>query len=310
MSEPWFIIHNPKSASGRGAVLREKAEALLKAAGVDYRLESTQFGGHASHLAQAAVENGHRKLIAFGGDGTVNEVVNGIHQSGLTLASEVILTQFPTGTGNDWRRTHGIPTKASEWPSMLIQNSIITQDVGIVRWQESGLPKERCFVNIAGLGFESYAGLLANTQKAQGKGGVLSYVAALLKSLHKYQAEEATINLDHRFSESTLLYSAAIGICKYNGGGMKQCPDADPDDGLFDFTRIGQISKLDVIRNIPGLFSGKFVKHPSVAQHRAKRIEVSGPKPILLEVDGENIGASPCVFEMSSLKLRVAVPKR
>lgn len=286
----------------------QSVETMLNQAGISFEVRSTQWSGHAVELTQEAIRQGHRHLVAFGGDGTVNEVANGILRQALPLGDEVVLTQFPIGTGNDWRRTHGIPKKVQEWPSLLTRFQIHRQDVGLVKWSQDGSPKDRYFVNIAGVGFEALAGKMANDQKAAGKGGIMSYVSALLKSLRQFHASPAVISVDDRPLGKMIVFSGAIGICKFNGGGMKQCPDAIIDDGLFDFTLIGDLTKWEVIRNIPGLFSGKFVSHPAVQQLRASEISVECDSPIMLEVDGENIGTAPATFHLLPGRLQVAVP--
>lgn len=309
MSLKWFLIHNPRAGVGKGAKALPAIEASLKAAGIGYQVMTTTHAGHATELTALALLQGGRRFAAVGGDGTVNEVANGLLGQTKVPLENIILTQIPIGTGNDWRRTHGIPLKMKEIVSMLANPRIVSQDVGVVDWHKDAVAKQRYFVNIAGFGFQAYVGLRANAQKAKGKGGIMGYVVALLSSLRSYKPQMSQFMIDNDRGRKQMIYSGAVGICKYNGGGMKQCPDAVVNDGYLDFTLIGEISKWEVLKNVPKLFSGKFVHHPAVSQYLAKEINMQGSKNLLIEVDGENIGHAPAWFSVLPNALNIAVPQ-
>lgn len=307
----WTLILNPRASSGKGAKAQARLEALLKAAGIYYRLLTTEYAGHATELAAAALRKGARHFVAVGGDGTVNEVANGLLQQSAVPLSDILFTQIPIGTGNDWRRTLGIPTDLARCVAMLKSFEVVAHDIGEVSFQHAGETQRRFFLNIGGIGFEAAAGLIANQRKAQGKGGILGYIGALLGTLRTYNAIPVqNIRLDDRDLGPRTVYTAAIGICQYNGGGMKQCPNAIIDDGLLDLTLANNLSTLRVLRNLPRLFTGTFVKDKAVEQHRAARVAVDGPAELLVEVDGENVGHAPAVFSIAVGQLRVARPRR
>ena len=302
----WTLVLNPHAASGKGAKVGPELEGLLKEAGVAYELLVTERPGHALELVKEAVQRGARNFVAVGGDGTVNEVANGLLQQKEVPMHELLMTQVPIGTGNDWRRTLGIPTDLGKCVAMLKGWREVTQDVGTVQWEAKGEKKERYFLNIGGMGFQAYVGMVANQRKAQGKGGIMAYVGALISSLKEYKSKTVGFELDGKVLPERAVYSVAVGICKYNGGGMKQCPDAVYDDGLLDLTLINHLPKRSVIVNVPGLFSGRFVKHRAVEQHRMEALVVKGPADFLLEVDGEVIGQAPARFGIVKQGLRVA----
>jgi diacylglycerol kinase (ATP) len=306
----WTIIHNPRSWSGKSAKVWPEIEQLLKGAGISYTLYTTTHAGDAITLTRAAIAAGARHLVAVGGDGTVNEVLNGIFQQTETPPSEIVLTQIPMGTGNDWRRTVGIPTDYAACVAMLQNWQEVVQDVGQVTHEADGQTLKRYFGNVAGMGFEAAVGVRANADKAAGKGGILGYIPALLGILAKYQATSAGLKVDGKVLAPRKFFTLAIGICKYNGGGMKQCPAALHDDGLFDLTIINEVPKWVVIANFPRIFTGGFVKIKYVEQFRAKDLEIITGPETLLEVDGENIGQGQASFSILHKALRVAVPRQ
>lgn len=309
MAIHWTIIHNPRSCSGKGAKVWPQAELLLKQAGISYTVHPTTYAGHAVELTRAALREGERYLVAMGGDGTVNEVINGIFGQTEVPPKDVLLTQWPIGTGNDWRRTLGMPKRPAEIIALLQAPGERWQDVGVVDFVENSLPKRKYFGNVAGMGFEAYVGVKANAQKAAGKGGPLGYYPILISSLAKYEAVEASFEIDGRLLSSRKFFTLALGVCCYNGGGMKQCPNAVIDDGLLDLTLINEVPKLVVAMNVPRLFNGSFVKIKYVEQHRGKVIKVITGPGTLIEIDGEDLGQGEALFTIMPKALRVAVPK-
>lgn len=307
MSQKWTVIVNPKASSGKCAKHWPKIKGLLEKYELDHEVIQTEYAGHAIKLAREAVESGSRRMLAVGGDGTVNEVVNGLFTQNSIDPSEVIIGQIPVGTGNDWGKTVGVPKGYDAAVKAVKEEKTIVQDVGYVDYHsEAGEKARRYFANIGGMGFQAFVGTIINPQKAQGKGGIMGYVQALVSGLRKYNSVPARYYVDGEKKGNTKVFSVAVGICQYNGGGMKQCPEAVYDDGLLDLTMIHDISKFKVLWNIPFLFTGTFVKRKEVFQFRGKEIKIES-KDILLEVDGENLGGGDSVFGIKPMKLRVIV---
>lgn len=309
MAHHWTIIHNPRSCSGKSAKLWPDIARQLDAAGIAYTLHTTSYAGHAITLTQDAIRAGARHLVAVGGDGTVNEVLNGIFGQSEVPTTEIVMTQIPIGTGNDWRRTVGIPKETAACIAMLKNPGERIQDVGVVDWSAEGDTGRKYFCNVAGMGFEAAVGVKANADKAAGKGGILGYIPALLGILARYKATNVCFKIDGKELPERKFFTLAVGICKFNGGGMKQCPDALIDDGLLDLTFINEVPKMVVVANFPRIFTGGFVKIKYVEQHRGREIEVTTGPETLLEVDGENIGQGTARFSILPAALRVAVPR-
>ncbi|MBP8074283.1 MAG: diacylglycerol kinase family lipid kinase [Bacteroidia bacterium] len=306
MAIHWTLIHNPRSCSGKGAKHWPEIEKLLQAASIDFEVLKTEYAGHAIVLTKDAIARGARNLVAVGGDGTVNEVLNGIFQQASVPSTDIVLTQIPIGTGNDWRRTVGIPKDYASCVKLLSNWQEIRQDVGVVEWETDQGTQRRYFDNVAGMGFEAAVGIKANADKAAGKGGILGYIPALVGILFRYKMTSAAFVVDGKQLPARNFFTLAVGICKFNGGGMQQCPGALLDDGLFDLTVINELPKWKVIWNFPGIFTGKFVRISHVEQHRCSSLAVTTGTETLLEVDGENIGQGTAKFSILPKALRVA----
>lgn len=305
MSHPWTIIRNPVSASGKARKAWPAIEAALQSAELLGDVHVTQYAGHAVELAQQAIASGSRRLLAVGGDGTAHEVANGILSQPDVPTTGIRLGQIPIGTGNDWGRTMGIPHKLTDAIEVLKAGQERLQDVGRVDYTVDGAAAQRYFINVAGMGYDGLVTEVSNARKAEGKGGAMGYVSALIGCLVRYQAQAMEVYPEDGDAISKKVFSIAVGIGNYNGGGMKPCPKAVPDDGLLDLTLIGDLPKLVVVRNVPRLFSGTFIKNKAVSLHRSPtfRIETEPDNPI--EVDGESIGSGPCTFTCLSRQLRV-----
>lgn len=268
-----------------------------------YEARFTEAPGHAATLTIEALGQGFRKIAAVGGDGTVNEIVNAIMRQQDVPTDQVTMGQVPVGTGNDLGRTLGIPSKSTEAVALLRSGKARLLDVGRVTYAEKGEARERFFLNVAGMGYDAFVGEAVNAKKAQGKGGAMAYLSALVSCLMRYKSIPISVTADD-YKEDTRLFSLVVGNCKYNGGGMKQAPDAQPDDGYLDLTIIRNLSKMAVVANVPRLFSGKFVKHRKVSTHRARNIRITGKTPVMLETDGEVIGTGPAEFSIRPGSLR------
>ena len=143
-----------------------------------------------------------------------------------------------------------------------------------------------------------------NKQKEMGKSNPLSYVINIFSSLFSYTNTKVTILLDNEKVKSDV-FSMSVGICQYNGGGMKQAPGALPDDGLFDLTLIKPIGTFKIIRNIIKLFDGSFTTMPEVSTYRSSKIIIHSEPKMYMEADGESLGHTPFVFNILKQSLNV-----
>jgi len=301
----WFVIVNPNAGKRKGEKDWLEIAAQLTAAGIEYASVFTEHRGHAVMLTRKYVENGYRNIIVVGGDGTLNEVVNGIFTQARVPSEKITLAMIPVGTGNDWCRMFNIPGDYKQAIKLITKRKIFTQDTGTIKYISSeGEEKTRYFINMAGMGFDALVAKKTNKQKDLGKSNPMSYVVNILSSLFVYTSTKVTILLDGEKVISDI-FSMSVGICQYNGGGMKQAPDALPDDGLFDLTLIKPIGKFKIIRNIIKLFDGSFTNLPEVSTFRSSKIIIHSEPPMFMEADGESLGHTPFVFNILRQSLNV-----
>lgn len=305
MSTEWFVIVNPNAGKRKGQHDWLTIARLLGEAGIDFINIFTEHRDHAMLLARKYIEKGFRNIIVVGGDGTLNEVVNGIFTQKHVHPSEVTLAMIPVGTGNDWCRMFNIPNDYKESIELINSGPRFVQDIGMVKYYSSlGQEKTRYFLNMAGMGFDALVAKKTNSQKDRGKGGAFSYFINIFSSLFYHKSCKTTIELDTE-TLSQDVFSMTVGICQYNGGGMKQAPNAKPDDGLFDLTIIRPIGKFKIIRNVIKLFDGSFTRLPEVSTYTSARITIKSIIPIYIEVDGESLGHTPFEFNILPQSLKV-----
>ena len=259
----WLVIVNPNAGNGMGKKDWEKISAFLKKEGLLFIVNFTESKGHAIDLTQKAISDGFRKIITVGGDGTLNEVVNGVFKNNSCLTTDVALALIPVGTGNDWGRMFGIPLDYEKAVRIIKDDKRMLHDVGQVSFYNGNVKSNRYFINIAGLGFESVVVKKTNFQKEKGHGGKLIYFYNLLTSLLSYKNTKAEINIDGEIIHADI-FSLNVGNGRYCGGGMRQTPRALPDDGLLDVTIINGMGKFEIIRNLKILYDGTILRHPKI----------------------------------------------
>lgn len=304
--QDWLIIVNPNAGCRQGIKDWEIIESAIQKSAIKGKICFTEYKFHAVELVKENAAEGYRKIIAVGGDGTINEIVNGIYAFSPNKVNEFTVGVIPIGTGNDWCKMFGIPNDYNEALQVIEKGNSIMQDVGYVEYKEDDKAIQRYFVNVAGLGFDAIVLKKANEEKEKGRFGKFLYFKNILSNLMKfnYLPTEISLNNDIRKVD---LFSMNIGICKYSGNGMMQVPNAIADDGLFDVTVIKRMSKFDVMLNVKNLYDGSFIKNKHVETHRTSAITINGTKKLRLEVDGEYIGIAPFKFSILEKALRIIV---
>ncbi|MDD3108061.1 MAG: diacylglycerol kinase family lipid kinase [Alistipes sp.] len=310
ISTKWFAIVNPVAGSGKGLADWPLISRLLRDQHITPEYVFTEHKYHATELAVEAVRNGFRKIIVVGGDGTIHEVVNGLFIQQEVPTTEVLLSVIAVGTGNDWIRMFGIPRKYSEAIRAIAEGYSFLQDVGRLSYYQASYPQSRYMANVAGVGFDAYVNRRYNHLKEEGRRGKWLYLWSTLKAVLKYSSTGVKIYVDDTLVVNDLVYSATIGIGKYNGGGMLQTPDAIADDGLFDLTVIRKMSRLSVLAHFKVLFNGKIYQLETTSLNRGRKIRIESSPEIAVEVDGEALGYSPFEFEIIDRAVRVVVAHR
>ena len=302
-----LIIVNPNAGVKKGVRDWPLISRLLNSDGISHLCVLTEHRDHANQLAGEFILEGYRNIAVVGGDGTMNEVVNGIFLQKHVSPSAITLGMIPVGTGNDWCRTFGIPFNYKEAIRILQNGKTFLQDVGKISYFKNQEPIQRYFINIAGMGYDALVAKKTNISKEKGRGGPLTYLFFVFSSLFQYKFIEAVIEVDDQLVFKGEMFSMNVGICKFNGGGMMQVPAAIPDDGLFDVTLIKKAPKWMVIRHASKLYDGTLVKLPFISTYRGKSIRIRSVGKIYLEADGESLGHSPFVYEIQQQSLKVVV---
>lgn len=308
MEKKWLVIINPNAGSGKGGKDWPVIHRLLKERGLQFSYKFSEYHGHVIPLVRDHILQGYRYFIAVGGDGTINEVVNGIFMQDEAPTADITLGAITIGTGNDWGRMFGIPHNYSKAIDVIAGCKTLLQDAGTVEYQLGNLTDSRFFINIAGLGFDALVAKRTNILKQKGRGNALSYMLTLAQGLFRFRHNQSQITVDNaRHTINTDLFSMNVGICQYNGGGMKQVPNAIPDDGLFDLTIISKMRKIAVVMHLRKLYKGTHLKLPFVSTMRASSVTVDSPSKIWLEADGESLGHTPMKFEIIPRSIRVII---
>lgn len=301
----WLVIVNPNAGVKKGMRDWPSILELLRKEQFDFTQVITLHRNHADHLAVKYISEGYRNIIVVGGDGTMNEVVNGIFTQKTCPTGDVTLGMIPVGTGNDWCRSFGIPFNYAEAVHILQRKKAVLQDTGMISYFRKEVHHTRYFMNIAGMGYDALVARKTNMLKEKGRGGPMSYFYFIFSSLFQFKFPEAIVEVDDQQVFRGEIFSMNVGICKYNGGGMMQVPFAVPDDGLFDVTLIQKAPKWMVMLYARKLYDGSLVKLDFVKTFRGKTVRIRSAGKIFLEADGESLGYSPFVYEILPRSLRV-----
>lgn len=296
----WLVVANPVSGRGRALRLRARVEAALRALALPCRFAVSERAGHALELVRQGIAAGHRRILALGGDGTVNEIVSAAFGQSVCDPAALTLAVLPTGTGNDWARGLGVAAHPETALAILRQPRIVRHDVGVAHFAADG--RRRHFINVAGVGFDA-----AVVARMPAEKRTLTYVGGLLGALLAYRALPATLRVDGEQLD-TRLFVAFVCLGRYCGGGMRVAPGALPDDGLFDVTTVAALTRLEVLRNLRRLYDGSLLDHPKVRAGRGAQVAVDAQQPLGVEVDGEWAGHTPVRFELLPRALAVVHP--
>ncbi len=279
-----FIV-NPASGRGKGLGVGRELEERLQYLNLDYQVLYTKAPGHAIELAQTAQEK-FECVVAVGGDGTLNEVVNGLGQSGCTLGL------LPVGSGNDFARAVSLETKLDVALNKLLRGRIRAVDLGKVN--------ERYFHNGVGVGFDAH--VVHTSLKVKRLRGNAIYLYSVLRTLFKYRPVSLAMEFNNQTHTSDY-FMVTVGNGMSLGGGFYLTPDAQIDDGLFDLCLIQNMPMPSVLRNLLKVYSGKHKEDPRVEIVRTENLKIRSHEPFAVHVDGELLG-----MDLTALNVEI-IPK-
>jgi diacylglycerol kinase (ATP) len=253
-------------------------------------------------LAAGAAASGATLLVAVGGDGTVNEVVNG-----LAGADGAELAVIPRGTGADFVRTFGIPSDLEDAVRVALDGRARKIDLGRAAYRSwQGSHEEAWFANIASAGM---SGAIAKrvSESARGRTARAAYLWATFSVFARWQNTEVRVSVDDEIRGGRM-HDVIVANCRYFGGGMMITPEASPDDGMLDVLLIGDVTKRDLVRTMPKIYRGTHLPHPKAELLRGAVVSVDAEVPLPVELDGEQPGTTPVRLEVVPRALRLRVP--
>jgi len=287
LRHPFFAIVNPAAGGGRSAKLAGPALAGLREKGLKIDVVASTGPGHAIELAREAYEQGYRRFIAVGGDGTAHEILNGIYGRG-QAKERIALGFLPLGTGNSFLRDF---TKDGADASLQALTEGRKRAVDLIRLTHT--KGEVYSFNLLSLGFTADVGSLTNRYfKPFGYLGYLLGVFVRVVQLRR-RAFRLRCDDDKEWNESRCLF-LSFSNSKFTGGTMLIAPQADPTDGLIEFVRWGPIGRIGLLRMLPKLYDGTHIAHPLASRRAVRHIEFGVQVPVDVLIDGE-IAALECL---------------
>lgn len=298
-----FIV-NPVAGHGRATRIWRRlaplASDLASRHEIPHVVKFTERPRHAEELARQAAAEGFDRVAVVGGDGTLNEVANGLIGTGTAMAI------IPAGTANDLIRSFPIPAKVEEALRLAFEGRAGKMDVGLAETPQV----RRFFVNMFGSGFDAEVAGLVNDIGPLVKrfGGGIAIPVCLVITLVRYSNPHVTLKIDDQTLDIPNLIFSAVAIGRYIGNGMKLLPEAIPDDGLFDVMWAHDMKRLEILRTVLKTYSGRHVEHPRVHFTRGKKVRVESQTPLRCHLDGETGGFLPATIDVVPGALGLVLP--
>lgn len=302
----YYVVLNPASNRGRAAKLAPVVESALRRLGARVEVALTTERGHGEALAYAAAREGRGAVVAVGGDGIVHEVANGLLRAAGEAAT-IPMGVVGAGSGNDFAKMIGMPTKTERAIERIVGASPRTVDAGrVTRWTvESGRTAPWYFTNGVGLGFDAQVAVRAS--RIRRLRGMAIYLTAVIRVLSDLRSPRMRVTIDgvEVADRRLILTTVANGAC--HGGSFWLCPDARVDDGMLDVLVGDARSVPEVMALIPRVMRGKHLGARGVAIHRGRRVVISSDEPLPIHADGEIVGEGVREIEMELLPGRLTV---
>lgn len=281
------VIVNPKAAGGKAIKKLPEISAVASSISPEHLLHVTSSIEDAHLRAREFASMGIKRIVAVGGDGTFNEVANGILASGYRTELGVV----PAGTGCDLPRTLGVPKSIRDSLTFALTSSAHPMDVGLAKTSTT----ERHFLNVAGLGFD--AKVADRAQRKKLLSGKKAYMAALAQSLTDFGYIDVQIEVNGRQIDTKAVF-VSIANARYLAGGFHFAPMAKVNDGMLDLAIIDDISLPGFIKAVPSVARGKHLSNPHWSHYTTTKVRVSSATSALVQLDGEIAGTTPAEFSI------------
>lgn len=310
MAKSCVVIVNPVAGRGRAGRAWPELAQLLAEHGLEHTTSFTQAPGDAIELCRAALRTGAQTVVAAGGDGTLNEIVNGFvdRTTDAPFNPHARVGFIPLGTGSDFARSLGIGRNRAAI-RQLCESSVRHVDIGRIDMSLPGGPSTtRYFANVA------FAGLGVETNEYARRspkllGGFAAYLVGVVRSILSHRSRHVSLSLDHGLPVSGPMSIVAAANNRYFGAGMLVAPDAQPDDGFLDVLWLGHATRRRLLIDLlPKLYRGAHQGHPAVRYARAKRITITSSEQLRLNLDGEATGEAPATITVVPRALPIIAP--
>jgi YegS/Rv2252/BmrU family lipid kinase len=306
------VIVNPRSQGGAAGRDWPHLADRIRRQGIAFEDRQTAAPGDAIRLTREALKDGADRIVALGGDGTINEVMNGFFEDGRPIKPDAALALLPYGTGGDFRKTARVPKTFDDAVEVLRRDHRKKIDVGrLDLTTDGGRTAVRMFVNIASFGMSGVVDRLVNQSKK--RFGKLSFMVATTRGMFQYdnQRVRMTFDGDTKDAVEMTINTVAVANGQYFGGGMHVAPDAELDDGKFDVVAIGDLGVGQMIMSSRRLYAGTHLSMKDVSHRRARTVHAEPVEPgavVELDVDGETPGRLPATFTVVPQGLCLVVP--
>lgn len=294
------VIVNPHAGKGiTGKRWPQTHKKLLRVLG-KFDLDMTTGIGDATQITRDSLSEGFDWIIAHGGDGTINEVVNGFFEGETLINSEAVFSFLTSGIGGDFRRTFGISRDQDEAIDKMANADVRKVDVGRLNFvAHDGGRASRHFINIASFGMSGEVDMRINrTSVPNFLGGSATFLWASFQTLISYKNKEVKIVVDDQFDQPLKVRLVIVANGQYAGGGMWFAPGARIDDGIFDIVIMGDISRLRSITNMSKIYKGTHIGENEIISLQGKKLTATSDETVYLDVDGEAPGRLPADFEI------------
>lgn len=302
-----FFVVNPKSANGATGKRWGELAASIARTLSDFGVEFTKGPLDAVRLARHAVKDGYECIVAVGGDGTINEVVNGFFEDGKVINPNAALGVLPRGTGGDFRKTFDWDLDFDAAIRRLRTPDTRPFDVGKLDFKgHDGKLQTRYFANICSFGVSGLVDQEVNkTSKALG--GTVSFMWGSLKAMARYRDQKVRVTFDDKPLEELQVTTLSVANGRFFGGGMKVAPEADVSDGLFDVVVWSGYGLSDFVLKSSSIYSGSHVNWKGTRVLRAKKVVAESEEQVLIDCDGEQPGMLPCTMTIIPGAIRLKV---
>jgi diacylglycerol kinase (ATP) len=303
-----FFVVNPESANGKTAsIWAHLLNRFPDRPSIDYEL--TRYSTHASEITTRALEADYETVVAVGGDGTVNEVLNGFYRAGRLINPKARLSYVPCGTGKDLARTLGMSDFTPEQIlESIAEYRVLKLDHGMARFRANDEQQRiRYFMNEASVGFSADTVRVVN-RSSKALGGKVSFFLGVFRCLAGLKNHAIRIDVDGEQWYSGKAFLVAIANGKFFGGSMQIAPRAQMNDSVFDIVLITTLKRLEVVKHIGKIYSGEHLALPQVSTTRGKTVRITSEEFVPIEMDGEQPGALDAQFSMIEKGINLLAP--